>query len=225
MGCEDVLQELVIIGAGGFGREVKWLVDRINQRNMEQYRTEKWKLLGFIDDGIPVGTLTDNLPSLGGTEWMLEKKEPIAVACAIGSAEKRRKVVESIKSNRTLEFPKLLDPSVLMSDSVRLGKGNIICAGTILAVDISIEDFLILNLDCTVGYDTVLESYVTVYPSVNISGAVHVHSCVEIGTGCHIIQGKTIGAGTIVGAGAVVVKDLPEHCTAVGNPARPVKFY
>ena len=50
-----------------------------------------------------------------------------------------------------------------------MGKGNIVCAGNILTVDITLGDFNIINLDCTVGHDAVLHSYVTVYPSVNIS--------------------------------------------------------
>ena len=111
-----------------------------------------------------------------------------------------------------------------MSDRVFIGEGSIICAGSIITVDIRIGKHVILNLDCTVGHDACLEDFVTVYPSVNVSGNVLVEECAELGTGTQIIQGKKIGAQTIVGAGAVVVKDLPEKCTAVGSPAKPIKF-
>ena len=76
---------------------------------------------------------------------------------------------------------------------------------------------------CTVGHDAVLESFVTVYPGVNISGCTVIEKGVELGTGSKIIQGKRIGTNTILGSGAVVVRDLPPGCTAVGVPAKPIK--
>ena len=112
-----------------------------------------------------------------------------------------------------------------MSDRIEFGVGNLVCAGNILTVNIKIENFCIINLDCTVGHDDVLSSFVTVYPSVNISGCVNVGECAELGTGTQIIQGKCIGTGTIVGAGSVVVRDLPAECTAVGAPCKPIKFH
>jgi serine acetyltransferase len=62
-------------------------------------------------------------------------------------------------------------------------------------------------------------------PSVNISGEVHIEQGVYVGTGAKIINQLTIGKSTIVGAGAVVSKSLPENCTAVGIPAKPIKFH
>lgn len=79
-------------------------------------------------------------------------------------------------------------------------------------------------MDSTIGHDAVLGSYTTILPSVNISGLVKIGECVSIGTGTAVIQGITIGEKTIIGAGSVVVNDLPENCTAVGTPAKPIKF-
>ena len=73
------------------------------------------------------------------------------------------------------------------------------------------------------GHDVKLASFVTVYPSVNISGNVTVEEVCELGTGTQILQGKRIGRGTTVGAGAVVIEDLPGECVAVGVPAAVVK--
>ena len=60
---------------------------------------------------------------------------------------------------------------------------------------------------------------------MNVSGNVLVERCVELGTGTQIIQGRIIGEQTIVGAGAVVIKDLPSECTAVGSPAKVIKYH
>ena len=197
------MKNIVIIGAGGFGREVQWLLERMNEKE------EQWNLLGYIDDGVAVGTIVDGLPVLGNITYLIETKEPLAVVCAVGSSKTRKKIIDKIIDNENLEFPNVIDPSVQMSERICMGKGNIICAGNIMTVDIEIGDFNIINLDCTVGHDAVLHSYVTVYPSVNISGC----------------QGIHIGEKTIIGAGSVVIRDMPSDCTAVGNPAKPIKFH
>ncbi len=89
-----------------------------------------------------------------------------------------------------MQFATIVDPSVILSKRVVIGEGTIICAGTIVTVDISIGKHVIINLDCTLGHDDVIEDFVTIYPSVNVSGNVRVGECSEIGTGVQIIQGK-----------------------------------
>lgn len=211
-------ENIVIVGAGGFGREVQWLIERINAQG------EQFHLLGYIDDGVECGTIVDGLPVLGNMEYLLSYHDRLAVACAVGSAKTRRSLMNKLQDKANLIFPNLIDPSALCSDRIMMGHGNIICAGNILTVDIRIGDFNIINLDCTIGHDAVFESYITVYPSANISGCVTIGAGTEIGTGSHIIQGITVGSDTVVGAGAVVIREIPSECTVVGNPAKPIKI-
>ena len=216
------MKDIVIIGAGGFGREVQWLIERINDSSRKDSR---WNILGYIDDNVEAGTEINGYQVLGNVEYLLSTTTPLAATCAIGASKIREKIISKLRAQGNLFFPNLIDPSVLHSDLVQIGEGNIICAGTILTVNIQIADFCIVNLDCTIGHDDVLDSFVTIYPSVNVSGCVHVGKCAELGTGTQIIQGKNIGSGTIIGAGAVVVKDMPNECTAVGSPCKPIKFH
>lgn len=216
-------ENIVIIGGGGFGREVQWLIERINVEEQSKTGLKKWNLIGFIDDGIPQGERINELPVLGDCGWLLNWKEKIAVVCAIGSTHIRKRIISRILQNSNISFPNLIDPSVLLSKSIQFGMGNIVCAGTILTVDIKLKDFCIINLDCTVGHDVNLGSFVTLYPSVNLSGCIKVEDAVEIGTGSHAIQGIKVGSRTIIGAGTVIIRDLPSECTAVGNPAKVIK--
>lgn len=211
------MKDIVIFGAGGFGREVQWLLERINGQK------ETWNILGYIDDSIKKGTLIDDYPVLGGTQFLKEYESKLSVICAIGNAAIRKKIVESIRDNRSLEYPNLIDPSVLISKRVTLGEGNIICAGNILTIDIIVGDFNIVNLDCTIGHDVKIDSFVTIYPSVNISGCVKIDSLSEIGTGTQIIQGKNICSNVVIGAGSVVARDITEKGVHVGVPVRRIK--
>lgn len=213
------MKNIYVIGAGGFGREVLWAIERINKVSPE------WNVKGIIDDNeLLLNTKHDGYPVVGGCDYLRTVSEEVWVVCAIGSAKVKRKIIEKLSSITNLKFATIVDPSVIMSDRVQVGEGSIICAGTIITVDIKIGQHVIFNLDCTVGHDAVIDDYVTVYPSVNISGNVHVGEETELGTGCQVIQGKNIGKQSIIGAGAVVVKDIPEKCTAVGSPAKPIKY-
>ena len=214
------MKDIIIFGASGFGREVAWLIERINKVR------PTWNLLGFIDDDDAIQNADINgYKVLGKTEDASNYPEAFFV-CAVGASAVRERIVQNLKAiNPGIKFATIIDPSVEISDLVEIGEGAIICAHTIITVNISIGEHVIINLDCTVGHDAVLKDFVTLYPSVNVSGITNIGHAAELGTGMQIIQGKTIGDYSIIGAGAVVVKDIPAKCTAVGSPAKPIKFF
>ena len=111
-----------------------------------------------------------------------------------------------------------------MRDITIYGEGSINCAGSLITVDVTIHEFVILNLGCTVGHDTEIGAYSSLMPSVNVSGEVEIGEGAYVGTGVKIINRLSIGEGTIVGAGAGVTGSLPACCTAVGIPAKPIKY-
>ncbi len=213
------INNLIIVGAGGFGREVAWLVERIN-------RVEPtWNLLGFIDDNESIlNSSINGYPVLGSKKVVSDYPDSYYVL-AVGNSRTREKIVSNLKEIYSeIKFGTLIDPSVEVSDFVTVGEGSIICAHTIMTVNISIGVHVIINLDCTIGHDAVIKDYSTLYPSVNVSGISCIGHATELGTGMQIIQGKRIGDYSIVGAGSVVVSDIPDRCTAVGCPAKPIKY-
>ena len=213
------MKKIAIIGAGGFGREVKTIIDAINKQE------PRFTFMGFYDDGFKKGVLINGFPVLGGVDDINFIDEDFCIAIAIGEPKTKYLLYNKIKNAR-ITFPSIIHPSVQISDDfVDVGIGNIIGAGTIITCNIQIKDFVILNLMCTVGHDTVIESFCSFMPSVNISGEVVVHEKVYVGTGAKIINQLEIGQGTVVGAGAVVSRSLPENCTAVGIPAKVIKYH
>lgn len=210
------MKDLYIIGAGGFGREVAWIVERINSIK------PTWNLKGFIDDNETLwGSKEGEYHVFGGCEY-LSALEDVYAVCAVGSSNVRKKIIEKLKDT-SVKFATLVDPSVLYSNIVKIGEGAIVCAGTIITVNVNIGDHVIVNLDCTIGHDAVIDDFVTIYPSVNVSGNVLIGECSELGTGTQIIQGKKVISNTIIGAGAIVVKDCIESGTYVGSPAKKIK--
>ena len=214
------MQKIAIFGIGGFGREVLEQVHDINKI------TATYEIVGFFDDGYPAGMNIHGYPTLGGVKELNEWEEPIGIVVAIGTPQIKRKILNNIK-NPLVTYPTMIHPSVLIGDHerVKIGKGCIICPSTIVTTDVEIGDFVILNLACTVGHDTVIKNYAAFMPTCNISGEVVIGEGVYCGTGVKVINQTSIGDNTVIGAGAVVTKSIPAECTAVGVPAKPIKFH
>lgn len=214
------MKDIVIAGAGGFGREVKFIIDRINKVQ------STFNLLGFYDDNTDLPDTINGIPLLGTTEDLLNYNKPINVVLGIGVPNIKKAIVNKLSKSDFITFPTLIDPNAIIGDdNIQIKEGTIICAGVVVTCDIQIEKFVTLNLSCTVGHDTIINDFSSFMPSVNISGEVLIEESVYVGTGAKIINQLEIGAETIVGAGAVVAKSLPEKCTAVGIPAKPIKFH
>ncbi len=214
------MKKIAIIGAGGFGREVQMLIEQINKTK------KQYEFVGFFDDGFTLGELINGFPILGGVKDINQIDYELSIVSAIGEPELKEELLGLIK-NDNINYPILIHPNVLIGDSkfVNIGAGSIITAGVVITVNINIGKHVILNLACTVGHDTNIGDYSSFMPTVNISGEVEISKCVYVGTGAKIINRLEIGEYTVVGAGAVVAKSLPPKCTAVGIPAKPIKFH
>lgn len=206
------LKKIAIIGAGGFGKEVAFLLERMGN----------WDIIGFFDD-CNTSEEVYGYKILGNTDNLIDYESKISVVCAIGNSLVRHKIIEKIINNKNLYFPTVIDPSVIYSESVKLGKGNIICMGSILTVDITIGDFNVINFSSTIGHDVKIGSFNTFFPAVNISGFIETENFIEVGVGTQIIQNLKVGENAIIGAGSVVIRDVPANTLSVGVPSKIIK--
>jgi len=212
-------EKLVVIGTGGLGREVMFLITEVNKEKVI------FDVLGFIDgDDSKVGTIVDGFQVLGTDDWLLQCNEEMSVVVAIGSGKTRRLVCDKISINKKLKFPTIIAKNTVLPTTVLFGQGCIVLPSCVFSPNVSIGDFSVINPACTIAHDVIIEDFATISPGVNIAGNVHIKSYTSIGIGACVIQGISIGCNTIIGAGATVVNDIPNDCTAVGVPAKPIKF-
>lgn len=212
------MRNFVIIGAGGFAREVLDIFEACIDAG------EDCKVLGYIVEsqfGGP-GTIINDKPILGGFEWFKTQPPGTYTVCGVGAPEVRRRLTLQAEQNGA-RFGNIIHPHAVVTRRITLGEGVVITAGCIFTNQIRLGNHVHVNLDCTIGHDAVLEDYATLAPGVHVSGHVTLGEGAYVGTGANIIEKKKIGAWSVVGAGSVVTSDVPPNTTLVGVPGKVVK--
>ena len=212
-----VKRRLVIIGAGGFGREVHaWATQ-------SEAHGRDWEIKGFIDDNVDalserpspgriIGRLSDYLP----------KAEDVFV-CAIGIPSIKRKCSEMI-SARGGEFVNIVHRTVVLAHEVRLGRGVIVCPYVVLSANVTLGDGVGVNSHSSVDHDATVGAWSQVNCHCDLTGAVVIEEEVFLGSHASVLPGVRVGRGAIIGAGAVVFKDVSPGVTVTGAPARPLRL-
>ena len=215
------MKRLVIVGAGGLGKEVVRYIKDINQIH------PTYEVLGFIDSapekkgieyfGVPVLGDFDILNSLSASNEKLDG------FCAVAKPSIKSRLVLQMKEYN-IEAISIIHPTAYISPEVQIGKGVLIGPFCVLTTNITIGDYVHINPQCGIGHDTTISDFSTLYWNVNVSGNVTIEERVEIGSKAFIKQGLTIRKNSVIGAGAVVIHSIESGMTVVGVPAKEI-FY
>jgi len=211
------MNDILIYGAGGFGREIACMLDSINEIQPQ------WNLLGFLDDGINEGTTNRYGKVLGNIDVLNKWPHKVAVAMAIASPKILKNLTEKIQNDKVW-FPNLMAPNVRVFDpnAFQMGKGNLIFFGCRLSCDVSIGNFNIFNGAVSLGHDVILGSHNVLGPSVRISGDCRVGDENFFGVNAVVLQGQKVGNNTRIGGGSVVIKNTKDGFLYMGNPAKRI---
>lgn len=211
------VQPLVIIGAGGFGREVLDVVTAINRER------PRWGFRGFVSDDPPPSAILARLSAqwLGDVASFLRTTEPCHYVVGVGDSHARDQL-RQLSDAAGLVPATLVHPSATIGSDVQIQAGTVICSHVSITTSVRIGQHVHINLHSTIGHDCQLGDCVTVNPLVAVSGGATLESRVTMGTHSSVLQGLTIGERAFVGAGAVVTRDVDPGTTVVGIPARPL---
>lgn len=212
-----MMKNLVIIGAGGCGREVMQWVKDINEVE------NRWSIKGFLDDDlnalknkicdVPVLSIIDEYEVCPEDEFV----------CCIGNSGLRKTVVERLKA-KGARFPAIVHPAATIADSCSLGEGVIVYPYALISDNVSIGDGTIINMHSSVAHDSVLGEYCTISAHCDVTGMCTLGDHVFMGTTSHIIPGTIIGNNVYICAGSTVMTRARDGMKMLGNPAKIVKF-
>lgn len=187
-------EELIIVGAGGLGREVHDIAHAAGRT-----------VAGFLDDA--VGSIDDADPTAG--EFIV----------AVGDPRSRVSLVRRLTA-RGCRFATVMHPTAVIGSRTEIGEGVVIAAFAYVGPDAHVGAHCVLNVHSLVGHDSRLGQFCVLSPFATVNG----ESSLEAGVfmGAHAVAGPrvTVGAGSKLSAGAVVCKDVAAGSLMVGNPAR-----
>lgn len=210
------MDKILIVGAGGFARELLEIVLQINPKAAAT----------FYDD------VSTDAPGrlFGRFEILRSEAEAIAYfknkdrkfAVGVGSPPHRKQLFDKFSSLGGT-------PSSVISPFARIGVvDNKIDIGACVLTDVVLESEntvgtgTLVHVGALISHNVTIGSYCEISPRACLLGKVRVGDLCSIGTGSIILPGLTIGNNAKIGAGAVVTRDIADGVTAVGVPARPI---
>jgi sugar O-acyltransferase (sialic acid O-acetyltransferase NeuD family) len=209
---------LLIIGAGGFGREVlQWAQDVQAKGDVD------WEVGGFLDANPQAFENFDiDIAVLGTPEsWQLSAGDRFI--CAIGDPTIRLRICRELQE-RGAEFVSLIHPSAIVGSRCHIGMGTILCPGVTVTVDVTIGDFVILNVRSCVGHDAQIGDGCTVNDFCDITGNAKLGEGVFLGSHSSVTPSARVGDYARVGAGSVVVRRVRANTTVMGPTAKRIDW-
>lgn len=210
------MKQLIIIGAGGFGRELASAALHAVGYGVE------FELKGFLDDRPQaLDGFSGYPPILGSVARYAIEKDDVFIT-ALGDTAARARCVEVLAQKGAI-FRSLVDNTARLGANVRVAEGCVIAAGAVLTADIQVGAHSCVFHNASVGHDTRIGRFAHIYAQVAVGGGVQIGDFVRIYPGAVVVPRRKIGEGAVVGAGSVAFLDVPPHTTVVGNPAETLK--
>jgi sugar O-acyltransferase (sialic acid O-acetyltransferase NeuD family) len=208
--------DLVLVGAGGFGRETAQAVHALNRAGAE------WRLVGYIDDD-PArhGDVIDGTLVLGGRDRIEHLPHAFFVVCTGRPSDytSRQRIVSELKLPQE-RYATIIHPSCAVSQSSSIGPGSVLLAYVTLTAAVRVGAHVLIMPHTVLTHDGTVDDYATLASGVRLGGGVRIRKGAYIGAGAIVGEGRTVGAFSLVGMGAVVTHDVPPREVWAGLPAR-----
>jgi sugar O-acyltransferase (sialic acid O-acetyltransferase NeuD family) len=211
------MKDLIIIGARGFGREVFDFAQHCLGYN------ESFAIKGFLDDKKDELDSFANYPPIISNVENYEIKENDVFIIGLGSV-KWVKYYAGIIESKGGEFLNLIHKNAVIRNNVKLGKGIIVGAGSLVSTDVIIGNFTQIMSYCIIGHDVVINEFCRLGDFVFLGGFTNVGSQTFLSVRATIMDRVKIGSNAVIGMGSVVLRNIPDSTTVFGNPAKRVEY-
>lgn len=212
------MKKIVLIGAGGFGREVATIIEVLNSIK------PTYELLGFLDDGADYceGMVINGYPWLGNRSWIIDHKDDVLCTCTVGKPHIKGLIQREL-TEKGVKFETIIAYGGYIGPYTEIGPGCVFYGGVTISVNCRIGAGVLMNQMVNIGHDTVIGDYTTIMPTTGISGFCTIGEEVRIGGHCFVIPERKIGDKATVAAGSIVFSNVKAGTTVLGNPAKRMR--
>lgn len=203
---------VIVVGAGGFGREVyQWARASLDR--------SRFRLSGFLTrqpselEGYDVGC-----PVLGNEDTYAIRDDDYFLV-GIGRIEIRKRVVTQLKT-RGARFLSLIHPTAILAPTAKLGEGVVLCPFVTVSDHVTVGDFSLLNLYASCGHDASIGKYCTLSPYAIATGFAVLDDEVFVGSNATVAPSVKVGKRVTVSANTAVLRNVPDGQWVVGVPGR-----
>jgi len=211
---KSIKYNIIIVGAGGFGREVYlWAKD--------SFDFTKYQIKGFLSNNKSDLDNFDIKVGIIGDPDYYEIKENDRFLFAIGNIETKKRLVTKLK-NKGAKFLTLIHPTAIVVSTARIGKGVVICPFCLVSDNVQLDDFVMMNTYASCGHDVKVGKYSILSPYAALNGFVKLEDEVFLGTHTTVIAHKKIGYQSKISANSVVMRDVPPNRMVFGVPGKTI---
>ncbi len=196
--------ELIIVGSGGFGREILAWLPGVLQKEQLLFK-------GFLDDDLA-------LSDFGKVRDFKPQPQQVFV-CAIGSCAGREEVVTHLLAQGA-RFVNLVHQTAVVASRLKEDSGLIIAPFVFISTNVQVGTGVIFNVASSVGHDAKIGNFTTLSGHCDVTGNVVLGSRVFMGSHACIIPGRVVGDNALIGAGSAVMRNVPAGVTVIGVPAK-----
>lgn len=210
------MKPIVLIGNGGHGSVIKDIIAASNQ----------YQLIAILDDVISEVFEQNNITygPISFFQELLSRNRDIRFIISIGDNTTRLKMIQRLGLLEE-RYAILIHPTAVISESVTIKNGTVVMPNSVINANSIIDNHSIVNTGAIIEHDCKIDAYVHISPRTTITGNTRIGVGTLVGAGTTVTPGVSIGEWAIIGAGSTVIEDIPSSCTAVGSPAKPIKFH
>ena len=210
------MKKLIIIGAGGMGREIYDLATRCKGFNKE------YLIKGFLDDSMDPRQTDDSYPPVINKidDYIIESDD--VFVCSIGNVSIKKNIIELICAKGG-KFISLIHPNAFIGNNAKIGKGCIVLQNATIGVDAEVGDYVLVQISAIIGHDTIIGDFSRIDCFAICVGGVVIQRQVTLHTAAIINHNVHVGMNSIIGAGSFVIRKVKENTTVFGNPAVRLK--
>lgn len=210
------MKNLLIIGAGGFGREVFAAAREACGFG------ESFRIKGYLDGNPHALDGFDGYPPIVGSPESYEVGEDDVFVTALGNVDVRKRCAEMVES-RGGRFIPIIHRSASLGPNVTVGEGSFIAHNVVLTADVRVGRHACVFHGSVIGHDARLGDFSHIYSLVSIGGGVSVGERASVFPGARIVPRIAIGDGATVGIGSAVIRSVDPGITVFGVPAQRLR--